>query len=66
MHAYVRMKHADLTDDEFDAWLIDYALNRMLALDKENKHRAAGVMPSRRYKSRIDLHEQVVARAKQQ
>lgn len=44
--------------------LIEYALNRMLALDRDNGNKRAGVLPSRRYKSNLDRHDEVVAKAK--
>lgn len=44
--------------------LIEYALNRMLALDRDNGHKKVGVLPTRRYRSNLDRHEEAVQKAK--
>lgn len=45
--------------------LIEYALNRMLALDRDNGNKRAGILPSRRYESNIARHEEAVRKAKE-
>lgn len=45
--------------------LIEYALNRMLALNRDNGNKRQGVLPSRRYHSNLDRHDEAVRKAKE-
>lgn len=49
-----------LTDQD----LIEYALNRLLALDRDNGNKRVGILPTRRYTSNLARAEDRLAKAK--
>lgn len=44
--------------------LVEYGLNRMLALNRDNGNKRVGKLPSRRYRSNLDRHDDAVAKAR--
>jgi len=45
--------------------MIEYCLNRHLALNRDNGNKKLGILPTRRYASNLDRHDEAVRKAKE-